>query len=125
MWGACGRRRIRPGSGPRGTIGPVTDKRLARSASDRKIAGVAAGVAHYFGLEPSLVRVAWVLSVLLAGAGGLLYLVLWVVLPEEPDGISLIGRRNPAIAIAEERYARGEITADELRDIKSTLSETS
>ncbi len=102
----------------------MNDKRLARSTSDRKIAGVAAGVARYFGLDPSLVRVAWVLSVLLAGAGGLLYLVLWIVLPEEPDGISLVGRRNPALAIAEERYARGEITAEELRDIRKTLSET-
>lgn len=104
--------------------GRVNDTKLARSTGDRKIAGVAAGVAHYFGLDPGLVRVAWVLSVLLAGAGGLLYLVLWVVLPEEPDGISLVGRRNPALAIAEERFARGEITAEELREIRNTLSET-
>jgi phage shock protein C len=102
----------------------VTDKKLARSTTDRKIAGVAAGVAHYFGLDPSLVRTGWILSILLAGAGGLLYLVLWVVLPEEPDGISLVGRRNPALAIAEERYARGEISADELREIRQTLGET-
>ena len=103
----------------------MTDKKLARSTADRRIAGVAAGVAHYFGLDPSLVRAGWVLSVLLAGAGGLLYLVLWVVLPEEPDGISLTGRGNPALAIAEERYARGEISAEELREIRNTLSETS
>lgn len=98
--------------------------RLSRSTSDRKIAGVAAGVAHYFGLDPGTVRVAWVLSVLLAGAGVLLYVVLWVVLPEEPDGIAVTGRRNPALAIAEERYARGEITAEELREIRATLSES-
>lgn len=99
--------------------------RLARSTSDRKIAGVAAGVARYFGLDPNLVRVVWVVSLLFAGAGGLLYLILWAVLPEEPDGIALTRPRNPAIAIAEERYARGEITAEELRDIRNTLSETS
>ena len=93
--------------------------------TDRKIAGVAAGVARYFGLDPDMVRILWVLSILFAGAGGLLYLVLWMVLPEEPDGVSLPGRRNPALAIAEERYARGEITADELREIRRTLSETS
>jgi hypothetical protein len=44
----------------------VNAKRLMRSRVDRKIAGVAAGVAEYFGLDPTLVR------------------VLWVVLPEEP-----------------------------------------
>jgi phage shock protein C len=102
----------------------MADQRLSRSTTDRKIAGVAAGVARYFGLDPNLVRVAWVLSVLLMGAGGLLYVVLWAVLPEEPDGLSIGSRRNPAIAVAEERYARGEITADELREIRKTLSES-
>ena len=102
----------------------MADQRLSRSTTDRKIAGVAAGVARYFGLDPNLVRAGWVLSILLMGAGGLLYVVLWAVLPEEPDGISLAGRRNPAIAVAEERYARGEITADELREIRKTLSES-
>ena len=103
----------------------MAQARLARSTSDRKIAGVAAGVARHFGLDANLVRVAWVLSLLFAGAGGLLYLVLWAVLPEKPDGISIGSRRNPAFAIAEERYARGEITAEELREIRNTLSEIS
>ena len=102
----------------------MAQARLAHSTSDRKIAGVAAGVARYRP-RPNLVRVAWVLSLLFAGAGGLLYLVLWAVLPEEPDGISIGSRRNPAVAIAEERYARGEITAEELRAIRNTLSEIS
>lgn len=102
----------------------MAGQRLSRSTTDRRIAGVAAGVARYFGLDPNVVRVAWVLSVLLMGAGGLLYVVLWAVLPDEPDGITLGRRRNPAIAVAEERYARGEITADELREIRKTLSES-
>lgn len=101
----------------------MSGARLVRATDDRKIAGVAAGVARYFDLDPSLVRVAWALSVLLAGAGGFLYLVLWIVVPEDPEGISIDGRRNPAVAIAEERYARGEITAEELREIRKTLSE--
>ena len=59
-------------------------KRLMRSRVDRKIAGVAAGVAEYFGLDPTLVRVLWVVCLLFAGTGGLVYLILWIVLPEEP-----------------------------------------
>ncbi|HVP63911.1 MAG TPA: PspC domain-containing protein [candidate division Zixibacteria bacterium] len=55
-----------------------------RSRVDRKIAGVAAGVAEYFNLDPTLVRVLWVVCLLFAGTGGLLYLILWIVLPEEP-----------------------------------------
>ncbi|HYO61439.1 MAG TPA: PspC domain-containing protein [Actinomycetota bacterium] len=102
----------------------MATKQLSRSTTDRQIAGVAAGVAEYFGVDPTAVRVAWVLSVLLAGAGFLLYVVLWLVLPEGPDGVSITGRGKSALSIAEERYARGEITADELREIRNTLSET-
>ncbi|HUO61720.1 MAG TPA: PspC domain-containing protein [Candidatus Acidoferrales bacterium] len=63
---------------------PTAAKRLMRSRVDRKIAGVAAGVAEYFDLDPTLVRVLWVVCLLFAGTGGLLYLILWIVLPEEP-----------------------------------------
>lgn len=103
----------------------MSGKRLYRSTSDRRIAGVAAGVADYFGLDANAVRAAWVVSVVFAGVGLLLYLVLWIVVPEEPGGVVLGGGRSrSAVAIAEERYARGEITAEELREIRKNLSET-
>lgn len=101
----------------------MTQGRLHRSTTDRKIAGVAGGVAEHFGLDPDLVRVLWVLSVVFAGVGFLLYVVLWVVLPEGADGVSIASRRSPAISIAEERYARGEITAEELAEIRRNLTE--
>ena len=78
------------------------------------IAGVAGGIAQRFGLDPTLVRVAWVVSVFFGGFGVLLYVVLWIALPEGPTEV-------PAIRIAEERYARGEISAEELRRIRSDL----
>ena len=109
--------------GAHGTMGAVAEKRLYRSTGDRKIAGVAGGVAEFFDVDPNLVRVAWVLSVVAAGAGVLLYIVLWIVLPEGPDGIAVAGRRNAAVGIAEERYARGEITAEELAEIRRNLTE--
>ena len=108
----------------------MPEKRLYRSTADRRIAGVAAGVADYFGVDATAVRAAWLVSVVFAGVGLLLYVVLWIVLPEEPDGL-VIGsdrsgsaRRGSAVAIAEERYARGEITADELREIRRNLSDS-
>ena len=57
-------------------------RRLHRS-HDRKIAGVCGGIAEYFGVDPTLVRVGFAALVLLsAGAGGvLLYLLLWLVMP--------------------------------------------
>jgi phage shock protein C len=61
--------------------------RLYRSRDDRVIGGVAGGVADYFDLDPSLVRVAWVILALFSGgAFALIYLVMLIVVPEEPLG---------------------------------------
>ena len=60
------------------------DKRLYRSRSDRKIAGVCGGIAEHFGWDPTLVRLGWVLLTLMGGSGVLIYLILWLVMPESP-----------------------------------------
>lgn len=57
-------------------------KRLTRSRDDKWIAGICGGLADYFGLDPALVRVAFVVSILLPGPQVLVYLVLWVVIPK-------------------------------------------
>ena len=59
-------------------------KRLMRSSRDKKIGGVCAGLAEYFDIDPTIVRVVWLLAIFLAGTGLLLYLVLWIVLPLAP-----------------------------------------
>lgn len=56
---------------------------LRRSTTDRIIGGVCGGLARYFQIDTGLLRVGWVLLFLLAGAGGLVYLVLWAVLPDD------------------------------------------
>jgi phage shock protein C len=56
-------------------------KRLHRSRTEKMIAGVCGGLAEYFDVDPTLIRVLWVLTVLLAGTGVLLYIVLWIVMP--------------------------------------------
>lgn len=92
--------------------------RLTRSTTDRKIAGVAGGIAHYYGIDVSLVRVLFVLIALPGGISGLVYFVLWAILPEGPTTST---HRSNAVTVAEERYARGEITAEELRQIRRDL----
>lgn len=58
-------------------------KRLTRS-NDKMIAGVCAGIADYFGWDPTLVRVGYVLlSIFTVFAGVLAYLILWLVMPKE------------------------------------------
>jgi len=71
-------------------------KRLMRSSRDKKIGGVCAGLADYFDLDPTIVRVVWLLAVLCAGTGGLVYLVLWIALPLAPAAPALAVPGSPA-----------------------------
>lgn len=68
---------INPGAAPR---------RLYRSVSDRKLAGVCGGVAEYFGIDSVLVRVLWVISCFFGLFGILAYIVAWAVVPDNPLG---------------------------------------
>ena len=58
-------------------------RRLHRSRTDRQIAGIAGGLAEYFGVEASWVRIAFVASILLPGPQVLLYAILWAVIPSD------------------------------------------
>ena len=65
-------------------------KRLYRIREGRVVAGVCAGLAAYFGIDPTLVRLAFALFTIFGGAGVLLYLVAWIVIPEDDgDGSSI------------------------------------
>ncbi|MEI7500259.1 MAG: PspC domain-containing protein [Bacteroidota bacterium] len=59
-------------------------KRLYRSLTDRKFVGVAGGLAEYFMMDPLLIRLAFVILTLAGGGGFLIYLILWIVTPENP-----------------------------------------
>ena len=59
------------------------EKRIYRSKTNRIIGGVCGGVGDYLGIDPVLVRLLWVGSILLAGVGLLFYLIAWIVIPEE------------------------------------------
>jgi len=62
-------------------------KRLVRSSTDKKIAGVCAGLADYFDLDVTIIRICWLLAVLFAGTGILAYIILWIALPLGPTGV--------------------------------------
>jgi phage shock protein PspC (stress-responsive transcriptional regulator) len=59
-------------------------KRLYRSRRQRMLGGVCGGIAEYFGWDPSLIRIGWIVLTLLGGSGILLYLVFWLVIPDAP-----------------------------------------
>lgn len=58
-------------------------KRLYRSERNRMLAGVAGGIAEYFGIDPTIVRVVFVLLTIWGGSGILIYLLLWFIVPTE------------------------------------------
>jgi phage shock protein PspC (stress-responsive transcriptional regulator) len=60
-------------------------KRLYRSRTDRKIAGVCGGLAEYFNVDPVIIRILAFILLLPGGLPGLVpYLILWIIVPEEP-----------------------------------------
>jgi phage shock protein PspC (stress-responsive transcriptional regulator) len=67
-------------------------RRLARTSQGRVLAGVAGGLGAYLRIDPVLVRVTFVGLTLLGGAGLLLYLIMWAVVPDEAGG-EAIGER--------------------------------
>ncbi len=58
-------------------------KRLYRSPTDRKIAGVCGGLGEYFHCDPVIFRIIFLLLILLGGFGLILYLVMWFIVPVE------------------------------------------
>ena len=60
-------------------------KQLMRSGRDKKIAGVCAGVAHYFDMDPTIVRVIWGVLAFGYGAGVVAYIILWIIAPVATD----------------------------------------
>ena len=61
---------------------PVPPRRLTLSVTDKKIAGVCGGIAEYFNIDPTLVRVLTVILALVFGGGFLAYLLAWVIIPK-------------------------------------------
>lgn len=63
---------------------PAPPKKLTRSIRDKKIAGVCGGLAEYMDMDPTLVRLIWVMLAIFVGWGIIGYLIAWIVLPEQP-----------------------------------------
>jgi phage shock protein C len=59
-------------------------KRLYRSRYEKKIGGVCAGLADFFQIDVTVVRLIWVLLAVFAGTGILAYIIAWIIIPEEP-----------------------------------------
>jgi phage shock protein C len=62
----------------------VQTRKLYRSRTDRKLAGVCGGLAQYFNMDATLIRVLFVVLAVLGGSGLVIYLAMWIIVPNEP-----------------------------------------
>lgn len=57
------------------------DERIYLSTTNKKIAGVCGGIGEYFGIDPTVIRLLWVLTIFLDGIGILAYFIAWIIMP--------------------------------------------
>jgi eukaryotic-like serine/threonine-protein kinase len=78
-------------------------KRLVRSSTDKKVGGVCGGLADYFGMDSTSMRVIWLLAFVFLGAGSIAYVILWITLPLAP---------TPQIITASRPKSSGTVTVE-------------
>lgn len=59
------------------------NNRLTRSRSDRMIAGVCGGLGNHLGIDPVIIRLLWAVAIFMYGSGLFLYILAWIIIPEE------------------------------------------
>ena len=62
----------------------MNEKKLYKSRTDKKLAGVCGGIAEYFNIDSTLVRLGWVVFSLLGGSGLLAYIIAAIIMPDRP-----------------------------------------
>jgi phage shock protein C len=83
-------------------VGAVAGRRkLMRSRTNRKIAGVCAGFAEYFDIDVTVVRVVWLIVAFFGGGGILAYIIAWILMPEEPEAVAVV---QPPAATSPQPY---------------------
>jgi phage shock protein C len=68
----------------------MQNQKLYRTRDERMLAGVCGGLAQFFSIDPTIVRLIFVVLALMGGPGLLIYIIMWIVVPEEP-----LGPRSP------------------------------
>ena len=62
----------------------MNEKKLYKSNTDKKLAGVCGGIAEYFNIDSTLVRLGWVVFSLVGGSGMLAYIIAAIIMPDRP-----------------------------------------
>ncbi len=82
------------------------EKKLYRSRKDSILGGVCGGLAEYFNLDTSLMRIIWAIAMFAGGIGFLPYIIAWIVIPEEPIG------GDGSVEVIDNARGQGSMDAD-------------
>jgi len=93
----------------------MKDRKIFRSIDDYMVAGVCGGLADYFKIDSSLIRIIFVLLALSGGSGILIYLILWLVLPKEIGIEKEIDREEKVKEFAQDVKNKAKSMAKELK----------
>ena len=96
----------------------TTNKRLYRDTDSGMIGGVCAGTGHYFGVNPMWFRLAFVLSVLFLGTGVLLYIILWIIMPEARTSAEKLSMKGEPVTFEN----IGKTVEEEINNVKKKLN---
>ncbi len=100
-------------------------KKLYRSRKDRMIAGVCGGLGEYFGVDPVLLRIVFVILTFFSGSGLILYLILALVVPNEPVKGEEAGRKDRFREGVEDISQGAKRMADEVVKVTEQVAEGS
>ncbi|MCL2246840.1 MAG: PspC domain-containing protein [Lentimicrobiaceae bacterium] len=89
----------------------MNQKRLTRSSTDRKIAGICGGLGEYFNVDPVLFRIAFCFALFMGGTGFILYIIMLLVVPEKQTRFQSSSKQDEEIIIE-------EISEEKKKDIK-------
>jgi phage shock protein C len=97
-------------------------KKLYRSRKDSKVAGVCGGIAEYFNVDPTIIRLLAVLTIFFGGGGIVAYIIAWLIIPLEPLADDFLSS-NSGSSNHHKKEDQGETTVDaeileESEDIK-------
>lgn len=82
------------------TAGNTVKRRIFRDPDDKLLGGVCSGIANYFNIDPIWIRLAWALLFFLGGSGLLLYIILWIIMPEAKTAADKLQMKGEAVTVS-------------------------
>ncbi len=92
----------------------MKEKKIYRSDKNRILGGVCGGIGDYFDIDPVLIRLVFVLLTIAGGAGVLVYVISWIIIPEEPERLERDNEKSGTEQIHEK-------AAEFAKEIKETV----